>query len=266
MCLFPIQVFKYTDDGSVHFGVNQHPDREVIPFKIPCGHCIECYLSKSREWQARILYEAKQYESNCFITLTLDNEHDTGQLEKGYYQKFLKRLRKRVGKVRYFLAGEYGGDNGRPHFHCILFGYKFPDLYFWKLSKRGKPLFRSPLLEFLWPLGFSVVEDLTPQTALYCAKYLQKLDPRPHEVSAFCSMSLHPGIGLGAVTDIELNTDLIYTSAGMQKVPRYFLEKLCDDNEIKEIKQKRLFKAGMIDNSNVEGRKIKYLKKFHFLR
>ena len=37
---------------------------------IPCGKCIGCRLDKANDWATRCTAEAKQWKTNCFITLT----------------------------------------------------------------------------------------------------------------------------------------------------------------------------------------------------
>ena len=40
----------------------------------------------------------------------------------------MKRLRKRAGSdVRFYMCGEYGPENWRPHYHALLFGFDFAD-------------------------------------------------------------------------------------------------------------------------------------------
>ena len=54
-------------------------------------------------------------------------------------QKFLKRLRKAYrGKLRYFVAGEYGEQTARPHYHMILYGWQPTDLeHLYKIQYNG---------------------------------------------------------------------------------------------------------------------------------
>lgn len=65
------------------------------------------------------MLEAAQYEDNCFITLTYDDEHlPLGMsLVPKDLQDFLKRFRSRIApiKVRYYGVGEYGDQTQRPH-------------------------------------------------------------------------------------------------------------------------------------------------------
>lgn len=171
---------------------------------IPCSQCLDCRLKYSREWAARIMIEAKQYQFNYFVTLTYDDIHldslrrdivfaDTGELRencpelsKPDLQQFMKKLRSRlqydwkhVG-VRFFGCGEYGSLNERPHFHlCLLNMPQLTDLKFF--SRRGGiTLYRSAFLESVWSddskvcKGFVTVGELTFQSAAYTARYIMK--------------------------------------------------------------------------------------------
>lgn len=76
--------------------------------------------------------------------------------------------------IRYYHVGEYGERFARPHHHACLFNFDFKDKYFWKFSKKGYKLFRSPFLEKLWPYGFSYIGEVTWQSAAYVARYCMK--------------------------------------------------------------------------------------------
>lgn len=174
------------------------------------------------------MHEAQLHKRNCVITLTYD-EVLTPSLVYEDFQLFMKRLRQQVRredvlrklpkderrKVRFYMCGEYGDENGRPHFHSCLFGYAFADTVPWrKAGDRSTWLYRSRLLERLWPHGFSTVGDLNLRSAGYVARYCMKKvtgDPALFHyrrvfletgevvdcVPEFNHMSLKPGIGAG---------------------------------------------------------------------
>lgn len=114
--------------------------------------------------------------ASMFLTLTYDDETlpTDGSLVRSEFPRFAKRLRKRVGPVRYFHCGEYGSENLRPHYHCALFGYRDPDLFHWSTSPAGYPLYRSPVVEDAWKLGHVVVGEMTFESAQYVAGYVTK--------------------------------------------------------------------------------------------
>lgn len=93
---------------------------------VPCGRCVNCRIAHSREWATRIIHEASMYDDTGFVTLTYDDEHlpEDGGLRKKDFQDFLKLLRYHLGdvKIKYYMCGEYGEKNHRPHYHAIMFG------------------------------------------------------------------------------------------------------------------------------------------------
>ena len=117
------------------------------PCSVPCGRCIGCRLERSRMWAVRCVHEAQLHSRNCFITLTFDDAHldKSGSLVKRDFVLFMKRLRKRFGRVRFFHCGEYGSQLSRPHHHACLFGFDFDDRVFYK-EKSGVRLYRSKAL------------------------------------------------------------------------------------------------------------------------
>lgn len=76
--------------------------------------------------------------------------------------------------IRFYLAGEYGSQFGRPHFHICLFGVDFSDKKYLAKTGSGSKLYRSPTLEKLWTYGFSSVGELTFESAAYAARYIMK--------------------------------------------------------------------------------------------
>lgn len=148
------------------------------PFKLPCGRCQGCRLERSRVWAVRCMHEASLYQDNCFITLTYapENMPPGESLDHAYFQKFMKRLRKKTGykRTRMYMCGEYGEELGRPHFHACLFGFRFPDLKFHKNNANGDKLYTSEILSRLWKFGFATVGDVTWQSASYIARYVMK--------------------------------------------------------------------------------------------
>lgn len=74
---------------------------------------------------------------------------------------WLKRLRDRVAprRFRFFACGEYGEKGGRPHYHCILFGFSLED---------------RAVVEESWGKGFTQVDRLEPAAIAYVAGYTTK--------------------------------------------------------------------------------------------
>lgn len=156
------------------------------------------------------------HKQNCFITLTYDDDHlpSDQSLDYSHFQKFMKRLRKEFSPIpiRFYMCGEYGTNLGRPHFHALLFGIDFSDKVVISRPGGRVELYRSAVLERLWPFGYSSIGEVTFKSAQYVAKYcMQKvtgavadghysvIDPSSGEVYSrtpeFNHMSLKPGIG-----------------------------------------------------------------------
>lgn len=218
------------------------------------------------------------YESSeChFVTLTydVDNIPDDWSLRKSDYRNWLKRLRKRVGSLRYYLVGEYGNvcchgpvkdcqvcDVGRPHYHAILFGVDLPDLVFYGTSK-GHPIYTSELLDRSWKVGRCWIGAATFESAAYCARYVTKklngparedwyqvVTPDGQYVRVepeFSRMSLKPGIGaewLDEFTnDVFPSDEVPVPGRGVfKKVPRYYEERYGkrSPEELERIKARR---------------------------
>lgn len=268
--------------------------------EIPCGQCIECRLQRSRRWADRCMLEMQYHEHSWFITLTYDNSHlplneviddETGEicynatLNKKHFQDFMKRLRRAYeyqgheNKLRYFMAGEYGSQTLRPHFHAIIFGLELPseDLHLFKRNIQGDCIYTSDFIQKLWPYGFSTVGAVTWQSCAYVARYIMKKhlgkDSDFYEnyniEPEFTLMSRKPGIArqyYDEHKDELFSYDFVSvpTHQGAVKVypPPYF-EKLFEEDfpeqDVLERKEKR--KQAKIDSVNFQLEKTdkKYL-------
>lgn len=269
------------------FNYWHYPKSKLV--QIPCGKCIACRLEYSRQWANRCMLELQYHESSYFVTLTYNDEHlplvanenENGEitqvatLVKREFQLFLKRLRKRFPdqEIRYYMAGEYGDQGHRPHYHAILFGLKLDDLVFYKKSPLGFNYYFSPTLEKLWSdsdgsqKGFVVVADVTWESCAYTARYVmkkqkgfgkemyEKLGIEPE----FCLMSRRPGIGKKYYED---HPDLykydyinISTEKGGKKFkpPKYFdrLFELDNPDEFKKIKDARAQMAAVLEKEKL---------------
>lgn len=75
-------------------------------------------------------------------------------------------------KIRCLHAGEYGEKRQRPHHHCVLFGFQFPDLE--KIYENGKLYYTSKILSDLWPFGIHRIGDCTYNSCAYVSRYVTK--------------------------------------------------------------------------------------------
>lgn len=198
----------------------------LMSFDVPCGKCYNCLQRYSREWSVRCMDElAANGGKGIFCTLTYAETN--GDLCRRDLQLFLKRLRKKIApqKVRYFACGEYGGKGNRPHYHIMLFGFVPDDLK--EVSRKGDNVYyESKFIAETWGLGFVSIGNITIKSAKYCAKYLQKLDKRPHNVKPFTAMSLKPGIGYLNVTPDDILREKRYIDGKAYSLPRYYVRRL----------------------------------------
>lgn len=204
-CYSPLKGWKSRHNGGLTFDRTEASSQ----LSVPCGGCLGCRLTRTREWAMRIVHESDlpgNQHNSCFVTLTYrslnectveERENqlhipDDWSLNKKHMQRFFKRLRKAFpgNKIRYFYAGEYGNKCkhglkldvvrcptcrvGRPHYHICLFGVTFPDLEPYGTSDNGRTLYTSPTLERIWKYGNVDVGDLNYQSAAYTAGYILK--------------------------------------------------------------------------------------------
>lgn len=270
---------------------------------IPCGQCIQCRIRQREDWATRIELEAKQWKPDevWFITLTYDEEHvpglilGTGEIvRKAQYtwkpgkerpesvqslwypdiQNFLKRLRKAYrGKLRYFIAGEYGEQTARPHYHMILYGWRPDDLkQLYKIHHNG--YYTSKWLENLWGMGQIQIAQAEPATYRYVAGYVTK---KMYEIEGvkqnvysdmgqqkpFAKMSLKPGLGDSYYQE---HKDEIWQKGYIQctngkraQIPRYYEKMMEQENPQKlwEIKRERQRKTILESRKKYENTDIK---------
>lgn len=212
-CTRPLKAYR-GPGGKICFNVRKGFYDQ--PLELPCARCMACRIAKSREWAIRCVHESQMYEKNCFLTLTYSDKFlpKDLSLDVEHWQKFAKRLRRRLGPFRFFHCGEYGEKNMRPHYHALLFGQDFSEDRYAFQEKEGRTYWRSPLLEECWKYGFSTIGTVTFQSASYVARYCQKklngvmadiayqrVDDETGEVWAvkpeYLTMSRRPGLGAG---------------------------------------------------------------------
>lgn len=289
-CFSPLEAFQL-DDGRVVFSERGGVRRAL---SLACGQCIGCRLDRSRQWAVRCMHEAQMHERNSFVTLTYSNDFvpTNGSLEYGDFQLFMRRVRKRCGRVRFYMCGEYGEVTKRPHFHACLFGVDFDDREFLRVLPSGCRIYRSALLEDLWPFGFCSVGDVTFDSAAYVARYIckkvtgsaaadhyRRVDVISGEVFSlvpeFCHMSLKPGIGAGWFSKFTADAfplDYVIMNGQKCKVPKYYKTLLkaidpfmCDDldfsrelysrNVAGDVTPARLFAREIVARAGLEFKK-----------
>lgn len=183
-----------------------------------CGRCLPCRKAQAKQLATRCVLHASLYKLNCFLTLTYDETKEgyKNVLDYTEIQKFKKRLRQHVNtteyshirtrkirkkrvprylrkKIEIFNVHEHG-ENGKKHWHLIVFNYDFPDKKLFT-TKNRIPYYRSAVLEVLWPYGYHSIGDVSEASAMYQAQYMEK-DYKNGNVTSFKkSKSNHSGIG-----------------------------------------------------------------------
>jgi len=243
-CFSPLSAFKV--DGGVFFDERCGGQ----PMQLACGRCQGCRLEHSRQWAVRCVHESKMHAVNTVVTLTYDDDHlpSGGNLHYPHFQSFMRKLRRwSPVPVRFFMCGEYGDLNKRPHYHAALFGFDFLDKKLCLTSKSGNDQYSSEVLDKLWPHskpGRSTVGDPTFESFAYIARYaMQKIngdiahvtpegriDLRTGEilprVPEFIQMSRAKGIGHSWIqkyghTDV-FPFDRVVMNGHESKPPRYY--------------------------------------------
>lgn len=224
------------ETGEIVFKERGKVARELT---LPCGRCVGCRASRARQWAIRCVHEASLHSQNAFVTLTYEDAHAVPSLDYRDFQLFMKRFRKKVPGLRFYMCGEYGDRTFRAHFHALLFGWYPSDGV-----QCGKDIVSSRELSSVWQKGFCSVGQVTPQSAGYVARYVMKkqfdsqrgsrydrVDPSTGEwfkvAPEFSRMSLKPGIGFGWFEkywrDVYLARDGVVLDRGrVQKAPRYY--------------------------------------------
>ena len=135
---------------------------------VPCGKCPSCRANERTEWIFRLKQEYKVSAFSLFVTLTYDNAHIPldFSVNKRDVQLFLKRFRKRLGKIkcRYYIVSEYGDHTHRPHYH---------GLFFFEQTFEDKKKLYDDITES-WQNGFCDFGDVEEGSIVYCTKYCLK--------------------------------------------------------------------------------------------
>lgn len=191
-CFYPLAAYRsgVTDQGKVGVVFSRPPGWIGRPISLPCGKCVGCLLSRSREWAVKCVHESLMHDVSSFVTLTFDDVNvPSSGVSVRDVQLFVKRLRAFLSRpaglpagtaspragLRYFAVGEYGAEFGRPHYHLLLFGFNFSSDRV-PLRGRGRfQLFSSAFLDRVWQhRGMATIGDMTFESAAYCARYSLK--------------------------------------------------------------------------------------------
>lgn len=210
------------------------------------------------------MHEASMHKNNSFITLTYNDEYlpHRSVLQHKDVQDFIKRTRKKY-KLRYYCGGEYGPENGRPHYHIIIFGHDWEDKIYLKTTGSGERIYHSEELTQLWGMGYTSTAAVTFESAAYVARYCMtkvtgdlaeehykrydylgeyQLPPE------YAKMSLKPGIGATWLNKYRKDVytyDYVIVNGHETRPPKYYdlLQERYNADEMEAFKQERLMQA-----------------------
>lgn len=267
-CHEPVRAWRsrhLNDNGKRPLVFDRKSGFEDMEVRLPCGQCMDCRLTRARDWATRCTQEAACWEHNWFVTLTYSDEHlpDDCSVSKRHHELFMKRLRRVFGKgVRFFMCGEYGSKTNRPHYHYLLFNLNLVDTVPWRraTARKGSKywVYRSPALEAVWPFGHVEAGEVNYKSASYCAGYIMKkvtgdaleeideetglkpyelVDDRTGEViqraPEFSLMSRNPGLGAKFYDENREQLGRLghcVIDGKRVRVPPYYLRKLAEDD------------------------------------
>lgn len=200
--------------------------------QVPCGKCEGCQLDKSRIWSVRMYHELSLHSQSCFVTLTYADDNQR-VLDKSHFQDFMKRLRYRFGKFRYFACGEYGDQTRRPHYHMVLYGSDFLGFSY----KVNDKLYGNKALEAVWGHGNVVIAPVEFDAICYVAGYVCK---KIGKDDGFQLMSRKPGIGKGWLDKYKqelINNGFVVIGGQRMNIPNQYMKWY--EHEFEEVKEKR---------------------------
>ena len=195
-CFSPRRVAT-DEDGQLDWAVTVTSDLVDQVVLVPCRKCAGCLAASAQEWAIRCYHELEtswtkwrdpdsgvtaEVPNAAFLTLTYSDEFlpDPPLLTHRDVQLFVKALRRKLpgAKIRYFCAGEYGGNPApghppRPHYHLIVYGHHFPDRYHVR-TVEGQVLKGSYLLDEAWNRGTATLDDVNLATIRYVVGYVNK--------------------------------------------------------------------------------------------
>jgi hypothetical protein len=245
---------EFTKNGKrkLVFNINDAVDDGEVT--IACGQCVGCRLERSRQWAIRCVHEAQMHEQNVFLTFTYNEEHlpYPPSLDHRDFQLFMKRFRKKFPgrKISYYMCGEYGDENHRPHYHALIFGFDFPDKVFYKKSFNGDIYYISDTLNKIWKKGYVIIGQVTFESAAYVARYVMKkvtgdkaeehykcVDPETGELfdiePEYNRMSLNPAVGKRWFDKYKADvypSDFVVLNGRKLRPPKYYDNLLYDLN------------------------------------
>lgn len=208
---------------------------------VPCGKCVLCLKRRQKAWSFRLYEEMKVSTSACFLTLTYEDPplsfNGLPTLDKADFQKFMKRLRRILGKskLKYYACGEYGSRTQRPHYHAIVFN--LPHTFISDGEKIAK----------VWNKGHIHIGDCNIRSIAYTTKYLMKgrfeaMDDYDDRLPEFSLMSKKMGLSYLTPSMYKHHKNkmisFVTRSGGqLMPLPRYFRDRIFTKEERQELNE-----------------------------
>lgn len=173
-----------------------------------------------------MLYEVSRWQNSVFITLTFSDEY-LSKFESNpnrAIRLFLDRVRKKYGKqVRHWFCAEHGEENGRLHYHGILFNTPDYGVNYEEYQK-------------LWKYGFLWLGYCNEKTVHYIVKYITKEVTDDRELPRIISSK---GIGENYLSaeNVALHKGEDFLAPYLNingnpiALPRYYYDKIFDDDD-----------------------------------
>lgn len=201
---------------------------------VPCGKCPKCKKRKISDITFRLEQHLKVVNSAYFITFTYNDKNlpygdNEPTLVKKDMQNFMKRLRNYYPPktLSYFIVGEYGSKNKRPHYHALLFN--------------ADPMQLEEHITLTWKLGFTYILPLKNGGIPYVAKYMNKEKPKLRgKENEFQISSQNLGLNYLDKETIAWHKQsaencYIRHNSFKKALPRYYKKKIYDESEFKAI-------------------------------
>lgn len=172
-----------------------------------------------------------------------------------------------VQTISYYMSGEYGERNRRPHYHACLFGVDFQDKTYDRTTKAKEKIYTSKTLDQIWGKGYASIGAVTFASAAYIARYIvakktgaqaethyQIVDQETGEIlptrlkPEYNQMSLKPAIGkrwLDKYQDDVYPHGYVVINEHKKQTPRYYdkLFEMRDRKAFLQLKKERTEQA-----------------------
>lgn len=266
-------------------------------FLVPCGKCLACKSRRKSEVVFRMDSEKRfghllrdgsvcKYKYCFFCTLTYapdflphwvatrfdtdtgevfeyvsESNTESGLLKLSDFKDFMKRLRRYYAlDCKVFMAGEYGDDGHRPHYHMIFYS----DLNWnqtrlalrraWSVSSSKSCIDEPGVFQvtdgvyktFRKSIGRVDVKPVNMRRMRYVAKYCLKENPFEKAVRPFYSCSCNFGTGFllsESARSVKANKQLFAYVGDCKRssIGRYFTHRIFSKSELRECVDKYLF-------------------------